>query len=80
MSYMKNLDGICDEEVLQYLGGNMNKTQEILEWYKHCTETGTMCCETSSHYLSEYSLQYNEAMRLYTEERLNKEFPRVEEL
>lgn len=58
----------------------MNKTQEILTWYKHCIETGSMCCATQSGYMKDYPMQYNDAIQMYNKERIDAMFPKVSEL
>ncbi|CAH9016398.1 hypothetical protein VP193E371_P0043 [Vibrio phage 193E37-1] len=58
----------------------MNKTQEILKWYRNCIATGSICCSTQSYYMKNYLIQYNEAIRMYNRERMDQMFPELERL
>ena len=55
----------------------MSKTQEIYEWYKHSIERGSICCKTDNYYLMNYTIQYNEAIKMYNREKMDKMFPKI---
>ncbi len=54
----------------------MDKTEEILNWYIRCIESGTICCRTEKHYMENYPLQYNEAILQHRKLVIDSKFPK----
>lgn len=58
----------------------MDKTEEILNWYIKCIETGTVCCRTERYYIDNYLLQYNDAILKYRKMIFDSHFPEAKEI
>lgn len=58
----------------------MNKTLEVYEWYRNCIAKGSVCLATQNYYMKNHLDEYNEAIKRYNREKMDKMFPELERL